>query len=272
MVKEFILDGQQYRINSDGSSVTVTGSEKDFIEALIISPWVQYNGKNYKVTKIGESAFEDCVGLAMVKIPGSVTEIGKKAFAGCSGLTSIVVDSENAIYDFRDNCQAIIETATNTLIVGCRNTVIPHSVTEIAGMAFCCSTGLISVRIPESVTEISNLAFCGCSGLASIVVERGNARYDSRNNCNAIIESSTNTLIAGCKNTMIPDSVTEIADFAFYGHCDLTSIVIPDSVTKIGGWAFAGCEGLKSVVIPDSMAWMGPCAFSGAPWERKGRK
>ena len=65
---------------------------------------------------------------------------------------------------------------------------------------------------------------------------------------------------------------TKIADFAFYGHCDLTSMVIPDSVSMIGGWAFAECESLKSVVIPDSVTWIGPCAFSGTPWERKGRK
>lgn len=272
MVKEFILGGQQYRINSDGSCVTVTGSEKDFTGALIISPWVQYEGKSHKVTKVGERAFEDCVGLTTVKIPGSVTEIGKLAFAGCSGLASIVVDSENAIYDSRDNCNAIIETATNTLIAGCRNTVIPNSVTEIANKAFCYCTGLFSVRIPQSVTEISNLAFCGCSGLASIIVECGNTRYDSRDNCNVIVESSTNTLIAGCKNTMITGTVTKIADFALYGHCDLTSMVIPDSVSKIGGWAFAECEGLKSVVIPDSVTWIGPCAFSGTPWERKGWK
>ena len=159
MVKEFILGGQQYRINSDGSSVTVTGSEEDFTGALIISPWVQYEGKSHKVTKVGERAFEDCVGLTTVKIPGSVTEIGKLAFAGC------------------------------------RNTVIPNSVTEIANKAFCYCTGLFSVRIPQSVTEISNLAFCGCSSLASIIVECGNTRYDSRDNCNAIVESSTNTLL-----------------------------------------------------------------------------
>ncbi|MBR1935791.1 MAG: leucine-rich repeat domain-containing protein [Muribaculaceae bacterium] len=288
MVNKFIIDGLQYRINSDGSSVTVTAGEKDLRGELILSPFVQFEGESHKVTKVGESAFEDCVGLTSVKIPDTVTEIDRLAFAGCrglstvkipatlteirswafarcSGLTSIVVDSENAFYDSRDNCNAIIETATNTLIAGCMNTVIPDTVTEIANKAFC-DCNVTSVRIPESVTEISNMAFIGCGGLVSIIVESGNPRYDSRHNCNAIIETATNTLIAGCMSTVIPDSVTRIDDIAFCGHCGLTSIVIPDSVEEIGGWAFAGCEELKSVVMPHSIS-ISICAFNGTPWE-----
>ena len=108
--------------------------------------------------------------------------------------------------------------------------------------------------------------------LAQVAWESGNLKYDSRNNCNAIIETATNTLIVGCKTTVIPESVTEIHDFAFNGCRDLTSVEIPDSVSKIGGWAFNGCRDLTSVEIPDSVEWIGPCAFSGTPWERNRRK
>ncbi|MBQ2563879.1 MAG: leucine-rich repeat domain-containing protein [Muribaculaceae bacterium] len=272
MENKFTLVRNIYRINNDASSVTVIGCEENFTGIATIPNSVQFNGKTYKVTKIDNRAFAGCTGMTKAIIGNSVEMIGESAFEDCSGLTSIVVDSENTKYDSRNNCNAIIETATDTLIAGCKNTIIPDTVTEIGHRAFdgCC--GLTSVIIPNSVTEINNLAFNGCRGLTSIVVESGNLKYDSRNNCNAIIETATNTLIVGCKTTVIPESVTEIHDFAFNGCRDLTSVEIPDSVSKIGGWAFNGCRDLTSVEIPDSVEWIGPCAFSGTPWERNRRK
>ena len=237
------------------------------------------------VTKIGVSAFSYCSGLTSVVIPGSVTEIGKFAFYGCSGLTSIKVADGNKIYDSRDNCNAIIETATNTLVRGCEATIIPDSVTTIEEYAFYGCSGLTSVVIPDSVTEIGKLAFYGCSGLMSVVipdsvttieeyafygcsgltsikVADGNKIYDSRDNCNAIIETATNTLVCGCEATIIPDSVTKIEESAFSDCSGLTSVVIPDSVTKIGDFAFEGCRGLTSVVIPGGVTEIGDFAFS----------
>lgn len=95
------------------------------------------------------------------------------------------------------------------------------------------------------------------------MVEPGNIIYDSRNNCNAIIEKSTNTLIKGCQNTIIPDSVSSIADCAFYGCYGLTSITIPNSVISIGDYAFYGCYGLTSITMPNSVTSIGDCAFCG---------
>ena len=106
---------------------------------------------------------------------------------------------------------------------------------------------LTSVIIPNSVTSIGNCAFEDCPNLASIVVESGNPNYDSRNDCNAIIETASNTLIAGCKNTIIPNNVTCIGSYAFYGCSGLTSVTIPESVTSIGDEAFEECNSLTSV-------------------------
>ena len=159
-----------------------------------------------------------------------VTTIQSSAFYGCAGLTSIV---------------------------------IPNSVTTIGSHCFYGCSGLTSIVIPNSVTSIGELPFACCSGLISIIVEENNHIYDSRNNCNALIESSSNSLIAGCSNTIIPNSVTSIGDNAFYGCTGLTNIEIPNSVTTIGDNAFYGCSGLTRIKIPQSVTTIGKGAFEG---------
>ena len=225
------------------------------------------------ITFIGNGAFWGCSSLTSITIPKSVRTIYSEAFSGCSGLTSMKVDEENPIFDSREDCNAIIETSTNLLCAGCQNTVIPESVTAIASLAFYDISSLKSITIPEGVTRIDKLAFTGCSSLASIKipssvisigesafsgcvnltiinVDSGNSVYDSREDCNAIIETTTNTLLFGCKGTVIPHTVTTIGKSAFSGCKGLTSVTIPNSVTTIDEHAFSGC-GLTSIVIPD---------------------
>ena len=171
------------------------------------------------VTTIEDDAFCENTSLTSIVIPNSVTNIGSDTFLSCTGLTSIT---------------------------------IPDSVTSIGWDAFGDCTGLKSITIPNSVTSIGYYAFSGCAGLTSIIVDENNTVYDSRNNCNAIIETATNTLIYGCKNTVIPDSVTSIGDNAFWRCTGLTSITIPDSVTSIGRYAFDCCYGLTDVYYTGS--------------------
>lgn len=159
----------------------------------------------------------------------NVTKIGIQAFNGCAGLTSIT---------------------------------IPSSVYIIADESIYDCSGLKSITIPSSVTSIGNYVLGLCPNITSIKVESGNAKYDSRNNCNAIIETSTNTLIAGCKKTVIPSSVSIIGTAAFNGSTGLTSITIPSSVVSLGEGAFFECTGLTSISIPNSVTSIGENVFA----------
>ena len=236
------------------------------------------------VTAVKSRAFADCKYLRSITIPYTVKSVDSEAFWNCSSLTSITVEDGNTKYDSRNNCNAIIETATNTLVLGCKTTTIPYGVTSIKQNAFiwctaltsihipnsvrsiereafwCCS-GLTSVTIPNSVTSIGKRAFWCCSSLKSIRVEDGNAIYDSRNNCNAIIETATNTLVLGCQHTIIPNTVRSLGESSFSGCSSLTSIHIPNSVMIIGDWAISRCSGLTSVTIPNSVTSIGENAF-----------
>lgn len=215
------------------------------------------------VTTIETIAFHGCKSLTSIIIPKSVTKIGENSFLNCSGLTTIIVEDGNPVYDSRNNCNAIIRTEDNKLIAGCYNTQIPNTVTSIGSCAFNGFSNLTSMTIPNNVTSIEGNAFSGCSGMTSLKVESGNKKYDSRNNCNAIIETESNTLIIGCKNTVIPSSVTSIGNSAFFSCRGLNTITIPNSVTSIGGSAFYGCTSLTSIAIPDNVTSIGDGAFFG---------
>ena len=212
------------------------------------------------VTSIAKQAFENCYALASIEIPETVNSIGESAFTNCYELAHITIDSRNDIYDSRNDCNAIIETATNTLILGSQNTIIPNTVTSIAKSAFASNHRLTNIAIPYSVSSIGKYAFSNCIALDSISVEDGNPVYDSRNNCNAIIETSTNTLIAGCNKTCIPNSVTSIGDYAFYFYTNLKEIEIPNSVSAIGTNAFY-YTGIKYLTIGKSISHIDTYAF-----------
>ena len=197
--------------NLDTSTKTATVTYKDnnynsYTGSVSIPKTVTYEDVTYSVASIVDLAFVACEGLTSITIPNSVTSIGDWAFAACEGLTSIT--------------------------------------------------------IPNSVTFIGFGVFQECPSLISVIVNAGNTRYDSRDNCNAIIETATNSLINGCVNTVIPNSVTSIGEGAFSWCSGLTSVTIPNSVTSINNVAFQGCSDLASVTIGSGVTSIGDFAFS----------
>ena len=213
-----------------GDEATVTSGSITYSGVLAIPSSFNYNGRTYQVTSIGDHAFSSRTDLISVTIPESVISIDVGAFSGCSGLTTIS---------------------------------IPNSVTIVCDGAFSGCSRLSSVTIGSGLTSLGTGVFNNCVELSSIKVKAENKCFDSHNNCNAIIETSSNKLIAGCNKTVIPNDVTSIEFNAFYGCSRLNSITIPNSVKFIGHHAFYGCSGLTSINIPDNVRSIGECAFYG---------
>lgn len=228
------------------------------------------------LTTIGEQAFERCTLIKSIIIPNGVETIGKRAFSGCKGLTSIAVSPDNITLDCRENCNAIIESETNKLILGCSNTTIPNSVTCIGDYAFYMCTGLTSIQIPASVKSIGEYAFYGCCELSAFEIPNGireikNCTFQRCSNLESIILPKSISTIGdssfeGCirlASLDIPSSVSTIGDSSFHGCVRITSLTIPSSVSSIGKGAFASCIGLTSIEIPSSVTSIGSNAFSG---------
>ena len=245
------IGGIRYNLNADNGEAEVASNHNSYKGHVVIPPSVEYEGVTYNVTSIGSTAFNSCHELISVSIPSSVVTINTSAFGGCKKLTTV---------NMSEGLTTIGESVFNGCFALC-NVTIPNTVVSIGKYAFQGCTSLSYIVIPSSVTSIGVAAFGSTHSLQSIIVEDGNSVYDSRDNCNAIIKTSNNMLVAGCINTTIPNSVTQIGSYGFSGCINLSSITIPNSVTWIGNYAFNNCTSLTSITIPNSVTGIGSYAF-----------
>ena len=222
-----IVGGLRYKIKN--REATVTGQPSNLKKAEI--PSYIYLEKIYDIYSIEDNAFKNCVSLTKISIPYSVKSIGENAIAGCGSLEEITVAASNANFKSENNC--LLSKDGETLLYGCKNSVIPDGVTTIAYGAFYNCSSLTSIIIPDSVTSIGISAFEDCSSLISII---------------------------------IPDGVTTIGDSAFNGCSALESIVLPVSVTAVGREAFYNCSSLKSITVPAGVTSVGVSAFRGTAY------
>lgn len=239
------------------------------------------------IQSIGEDAFMDCTGLTSINIPSSVTSIGESALCRCSSLTTVTIPNSVTTMGTHVFCECTglknvtlpnqLKTITAYMFYGCTSLesfTMPNSVTHIHGSAFSgCSSlknvtwsenlvavyahafngsAIESLVLPATFTNFETLtlngAFQGCAKtLKSIVVAEGNPVFDSRGGCNALINTATNTVLLGCRNTVIPSTITTIGNDAFYNCESMASISFPSSVKSIKQSAFEGCTGLKNV-------------------------
>ena len=229
------------------------------------------------VTEIGVNAFCGCTSLTSITIPDSVTTIGYSAFCGCTSLTSILVDKNNLDYSsdgialYNKDKSSLLQVPAGipsftipgsvssidlVAFYGCEkltSITIPNSVTEIGVNAFYGCTSLTSITIPNSVTEIGVSAFLGCTSLTSILVDKNNPDYSSDGI--ALYNKNKSSLLrvpGSVTSFIVPDSVTEIGDYAFEGCTSLTSITIPNSVTCINGATFYDCTSLTDITFTGS--------------------
>ena len=342
LAHDFMVDGVCYNVISEEyklCEVTFFKNEsgemhRNFYKDVVLIPeTVDFDGKRYFVSAIGRYAFNSqnellsvvmpktirtidiaafyrCEKLNSLTIPAGVEKIEFGAFMSLVSLKYLAVDEGNKVYDSRQGCNAIIETETNTLLIGCKSTTIPDGVEVIASHAFeplgfrggksvsfdipgsvkvikdyafsDCDwlsavtlhngleeigrwafhgTSIESIVIPKTVKKIDPAAFNRTNLLKSIKVEKGNKVYDSRQKCNAIIESDAQRLLVACSGTVIPDGVRIIGESCFHGM-QVTDVVIPQSVVEIEDCAFFSCAMKGRLLVPGSVKRIGKQAFS----------
>lgn len=216
---------------------------------------------------IGESAFENCVGLGELTIPNSVTSLGRRAFYGCTDIASLKLSNATTVIgdSLFENCTSLIRVELpegpaftgNSEFKGCASLseiIIPDTVEKIGDSAFASCTSLTSVKLPDSVTVLGNGAFASCTSLLDITYSPNLKEIGDR----AFFQCSRLT------SNVFPDTLEKIGASAFEDCQQLDDLTIPANVTNIGGRAFWQCTGIDVLTIAgDKINACGQAIFYG---------
>ena len=230
----FLIDSIRYKLINNHLEVTDCIKKENCSKIKFVYS-LNFKGKKYNVTSIGNYVFLFDYILNELEIHKGITCIKPYAFNNCSIQKKIKVDRDNQFYDSRNNCNALIETKTNTLIIGCGNTIIPSDIQRIEQNAFLGNKILRKIKIPKSVKSIGSLAFHKCYNLTKVELPEG-------------LTSLEEGMFQEClslSDIHIPQSVTTIGAWAFSG-CNFESIELPKGLKRIEGAAFISCKKLKN--------------------------
>ena len=208
---------------------------------------------------IGGSNFSYCTSLESITIPKGVYNMEGDIFSGCISLQKISVDSANETFDSRNNCNAVIDTEQNKLVVGCKGTVIVDGIKSIGSRAFY-KSGITSIHIPSSVGSIESAAFKDCEYCMSITVDDSNNTYKSAGS-NSVVEKATNELVLACTTTKILPEVKVVGAYAYMNTPFL--VILPEGIISIKEGAFSECKTLQSIILPASLKRIEERAFYG---------
>ena len=200
---------------------------------------------------IEEQAFAHCNNLQNITIPNNVLKIAKSAFTSCPFLSRVTIGDS----------LKVIENGTFSSCTLLREVTFGEKVEKIESNAFEGCILLEKINITKNLTNIEISAFSGCRNIQIITVDEENSVYDSREDCNAIIETATNTLIVASLNTTIPTTVTKIG-IGVYWNWYITTITIPDNIEYIDSHAFFYCENLKNITLSKNLKSIGAYAFA----------
>ncbi|MBO5088680.1 MAG: leucine-rich repeat protein [Lachnospiraceae bacterium] len=226
------------------------------------------------VTSIGYAAFDNCDNLEEITIPASVTQIDAWVFGNCDALQKVTMtDNVTSIgASAFNNCDSLSDITLSEGITrinegtfddcdSLNNIKIPNTVTNIDASAFNNCDGMTAITIPASVSYIAGTAFYNCSNLDTMDVDSSNKVYRTNSEKNVIIETDTNKVIVGNSTGIVPEGVTSIGQYAYWGREKISEVIIPSGVSGIEKWAFYACDKLSSVTIEGEEVSIGEEAF-----------
>ena len=291
IAQKFYVNGFYYRLrdNMTADEVEVTRGQNNYSGDVVVLPTVDFGGKTYQVTRIGNYAFYNNDNVTSVTLPESINSIGYESFYSCDGFTHIdipssVKDIDNRAFVYCYNLKEVtlhegLETIGDEVFLSdnhLSNIELPSTLRTIGNGAFYGCSSFSSIVIPNSVTSIGNSVFRECTSLASVVLSNQLTvlyEYTFYNTALRSIEIPASIkeiqgyVFQNCKSlvsVILPATMNSLGNRTFQGCSSLLSISIPEGIARLEEAAVADCYALSTVTLPSTLTYIGKWAFSGS--------